>query len=335
MALTLPVVDIGPYTSGTASQEEKLRIARELDQACQTWGFFYVKGHGIEEELVRKVREVAKEFFSLPTEEKTKISIYNSDKARGYQKLAENITQGKADWHEGIDLYREPGDLLPLLKEKGALYGHNQWPTVPAEFRPTYDLYVKKMILLGTQIMRLMALGLDLDEHFFDKFIDDPFWVLRVIGYPNLRTKPNSLAVDQNNAYANEVGISCGEHTDYGCLTMVNQDSTKGALQVRAATGEWVNANPMEGAFVMNLGDVLKVWTKGRYQSTLHRVMNTNSEYRISVPFFFEPNFTAIIEPLESIPSKTETQSKSFLYGDHLIAKVNYNFQPTAIQALN
>eukprot|EP01099_Mayorella_cantabrigiensis_P006080 TRINITY_DN5028_c0_g1_i1.p1 TRINITY_DN5028_c0_g1~~TRINITY_DN5028_c0_g1_i1.p1 ORF type:complete len:340 (-),score=66.64 TRINITY_DN5028_c0_g1_i1:201-1220(-) len=334
MSESLPIVDIGPYTAGPLALEEKLRIAKQLDQACRTWGFFYVKGHGIEEGLIQKVRELAREFFSQTTEEKSKISIYNSDKARGYQKLAESVTKGKADWHEALDYYREPNELEDLLKSKGALYGHNQWPETPTEFKSTYELYINKMKILGIQIMRLMALGLDLDEHFFDRFVDDPFWVIRVIGYPNLRTKPDTLLVENKDSFVGEVGISCGEHTDYGCLTMVNQDNTQGALQVRSPAGQWIDANPIEGTFVMNLGDILKIWTKGRYQSTLHRVMNTNSDYRISVPFFFEPNFRAIIKPLEGLKTEGDVETREFLYGDHLISKVNYNFQPSPIPTL-
>jgi isopenicillin N synthase-like dioxygenase len=93
---------------------------------------------------------------------------------------------------------------------------------------------------------------------------------MRVIGYPNLTTNKD------------RVGISCGEHTDYGCLTFLNQDNTKGALQVQTKDGDWINADPIEGSFVVNIGDMLNVWTNDVYKSTLHRVIHKGDSYRIS-----------------------------------------------------
>ncbi|KAH9304901.1 hypothetical protein KI387_009305, partial [Taxus chinensis] len=79
-----------------------------------------------------------------------------------------------------------------------------------------------------------------------------------------------------------------GAHTDYGLLTLVNQDDDTSALQVRNCAGEWIWAVPSPGTFVCNIGDMLKVWTNGLYQPTLHRVINKNPKYRVSVPFFYE-----------------------------------------------
>jgi len=124
-----------------------------------------------------------------------------------------------------------------------------------------------------------------------------------------------------------EVGISCGEHTDYGCLTILNQDSTRCALQVLRKDGEWVYANPIPGAFVVNIGDMIETWTNGLYKATLHRVINTMKNYRVSVPFFFEPNFDATVAPLPSCCSPDNPPKyPSVMYGDHLLSKVNSNF---------
>jgi isopenicillin N synthase-like dioxygenase len=139
---------------------------------------------------------------------------------------------------------------------------------------------------------------------------------MRVIGYPNLTTNKD------------RVGISCGEHTDYGCLTFLNQDNTKGALQVQTKDGDWINADPIEGSFVVNIGDMLNVWTNDVYKSTLHRVIHKGDSYRISVPFFYEPNFDAKIEPLEPcLQIDPVKHHEPVMYGEHLLKKVSTNFE--------
>ncbi|KAL2911176.1 hypothetical protein HK105_209363 [Polyrhizophydium stewartii] len=179
---------------------------------------------------------------------------------------------------------------------------------------------------VGEAIMHAMALGLGLDEHFFDSRMDDSFWVMRLIGYPPL------------DPAADGVGISCGEHTDYGCLTILNTDETTGALQVKSKSGEWITANPIPGAFVINIGDMvnaclrivasLQVWTNEIYTSTLHRVIHTKGNFRVSVPFFFEPNFDTVVEPLPICVERSGRPPlhKPVMYGDHLLRKVGGNF---------
>ena len=139
---------------------------------------------------------------------------------------------------------------------------------------------------------------------------------MRVIGYP-----PLSSSSGEN------VGMSCGEHCDYGCLTLLLQDETRDALQVKRTNGEWINANPVAGALVLNIGDMIQAWTRGLYKSTLHRVIHNSSGYRVSVPFFFEPNFDAEIRPIPGLPGVSEDETiESIVYGEHLLGKVSSNF---------
>jgi len=140
---------------------------------------------------------------------------------------------------------------------------------------------------------------------------------MRAIGYPPLQS-------------AEDGGISCGEHTDYGCLTfLIADEHAKGSLQVKLpSTGEWISADPIKGCFVCNIGDMMQVWTNNQYRSTLHRVIHKSSQYRVSVPFFFEPNFDAVIKPLRSCIEKSEARKerKGVVYGQHLLSKVAGNF---------
>lgn len=162
-----------------------------------------------------------------------------------------------------------------------------------------------------------LALGAPLDA-FEGGMAGDAFWVFRLIGYPVSADIPQEQRTD----------IGCGAHTDYGLLTLVNQDDDICALEVRNQSGEWIYAKPVPGTFVCNIGDMLKVWSNGIYQPTLHRVVNNSPRYRVSVAFFYESNFDTTVEPVEFCREKTGGVAKyeKVVYGEHLVQKVLTNF---------
>ena len=168
--------------------------------------------------------------------------------------------------------------------------------------------------------MRCMAVGLGLPKTYFDEYYDDSFWVLRVIHYPP--TQPHSSSSSKSK------DLGCGVHTDYGCLTMIHAEDTPGCLQAMTTKGDWVTVEPVPGAFVCNVGDMLARWTNGIYRSTPHRVLRPVGRRRISIPFFFEPNYTATIAPLSECCEETGKPPKfaPIMYGDHLLSKTSTNF---------
>jgi len=166
--------------------------------------------------------------------------------------------------------------------------------------------------------MECVALALGLPDDHFQEYYDDSFWVLRVIHYPL-----SDPAADQKD-------LGCGVHTDYGCLTMINADSTRGCLQAKNTSGKWVTVEPLPGALTCNIGDMLARWTNGLYRSTPHRVLRPQSgASRISIPFFFEPNYQAEIAPLPQCCTSTGQPPRfpPIVYGDHLLSKTSSNFQ--------
>ncbi|GFP89253.1 probable 2-oxoglutarate-dependent dioxygenase at3g49630 [Phtheirospermum japonicum] len=166
-----------------------------------------------------------------------------------------------------------------------------------------------------------LALGGPVDAFEGDR-AGDPFWVLRVIGYPIAhRENGNEMPNEKND-------VGCGAHTDYGLLTLLNQDDDITALEVRNSNGEWISAVPVPGTFVCNIGDMLKIMTNGLYESTLHRVINNSPKYRVCVAYFYEPNFDAAIEPLDACVQRTGGARKfeGAVYGKHLVSKVLNNF---------
>lgn len=338
---SLPIIDIAPYLEAERNPTKCQSTSDALHNACVEYGFFYLDiSRFIDPSEPEELTRLAREFFTLPQEEKDKIGLEHQDYARGYQRLKQNVTNGKADNHEGIDFYKpveKPDKSKPV-------WGENQWPDIPG-FKLKYEQWIEKMKKLGLIVMEAMSVGLKMTTEEWLELraqVDDSFWVMRIIGYPPLPTDDD--------------GFSCGAHKDYGCLTFLYADPTRSALQVflrqPGATasaldglptehgteeGIWINADPVPNCVVCNIGEMWEIWTNGLYKSTLHRVVHRGSSYRVSIPFFFEPNFTANVVPLRAAlrlltsqdkeSSSNDKQTyKSVVYGDFLLRKVDTNF---------
>jgi isopenicillin N synthase-like dioxygenase len=322
-------------------------LPTELYQACRDHGFFYLTDHGIPTAALDEVLDLARQFFIDATpEQKSAVQRKGveegGDGARGYQRIGENVTKGARDWHEAVDFYREWEDGGEGSRETNGgsqhelLEGPNLWPDHPPELHGTYQEYIESVKEIATKVVRAMgeALGLEgAEKDTFVKATRDSFWVMRMIGYPPLQDGATE-------------GVSCGEHTgtlhhkvnercirliksaDYGCVTLLLSDSTPNALQVQLKDGSWLTANPIPGAFVINIGDMIERWTNGEWKSTNHRVVHQGSNFRVSVPFFFEPDFDATVKPLETCIKRTggEARFDEVVYGDHLLGKIRGNF---------
>ncbi|KAB2008530.1 hypothetical protein ES319_D10G105400v1 [Gossypium barbadense] len=292
---SIPIIDVAPLLAKCDDpkmvQDPGVReVVKQLDQACREAGFFYAKGHGIPETMVKEVRNITHKFFDLPYEEKLKIKMTPAAGYRGYQRIGENITKGVPDMHEAIDCYKElkQGMYGALGKP---MEGCNQWPHYPPNFKELMDEYISLCTEVSRKIMRGIALALGgSPDEFEGERGGDAFWVMRLIGYPGASTA--------NGKCTSENDIGCGAHTDYGLLTLVNQDENITALQVRNQAGEWISAPPIPGMFVCNIGDMLK------------------------------PNYDAAVEPLEVCVRKSGGTRKfeKAVYGEHLVSKVQTNF---------
>lgn len=348
-ASSLPIINISAFLDPAASSQACQETANAINRACMDFGFFYVTGHGIPTSKLDEIISLARQFFYLPIEEKNKIKRHHAggleggDGARGYQGMGENITLGHRDVQEAVDLYREWDHDT---KEEGpsgpgtykTLQGPNLWPETPTELKPVYLSYINQLQGVGQALVRAMGVALGLgkctadadgnteDEEIFVRNTNKSFWVMRMIGYPKLETP---LAEGQD---ATE--FSCGEHSDYGCVTLLLADPTPGALQVLSKDGKtWLNADPIPGAFVVNIGDMIERWTNGLWKSTRHRVIHRGDGYRVSVPFFYEPNFEAMVKPLTKCVDRTGgvPVHKGNTYGEHLLGKVFNNFYSEVI----
>lgn len=333
----LPIIDISPYLTPSSSPESRSHTARLLNTACTDTGFFYLTGHGISSTTTDKVLELPRRFFlESSDEEKTLMhrkdaGVDDGDGGRGYQKIGENVTKGRRDWHEAVDWY------APVEEDHGppykSLMGKNAWPQYPQELKDTFENYIEEVRRVGTAVVRAMghALGLpaastSASSEGADVFVDatkNSFWVMRMIGYPGL---PGTDVQEDINGEIEQ--FSCGAHTDYGCVTLLLADSTPNALQVQGKSGDWIFANPIPGAFIVNIGDMMERWTNGIWKSTNHRVIHRGENFRVSVPFFFEPSFDAVVRPLKKCVEQTGGKAKydEVVYGDFLVKKVEGNF---------
>ncbi|KAI5784670.1 hypothetical protein EDC01DRAFT_608466, partial [Geopyxis carbonaria] len=311
----LPVLDLSPFLTPGSSVESKRTAAAALNAACRDVGFFYLQ-HKLPGTLEADALAAAHTFFTTtPTPDKTLLS--RGTGARGYQKLGENVTGGAPDAHEALDFYRPSTSAA-----HGILCGDNLWPSQPG-FRDTFSAFWDALRELGDAVMVAMAWALGYEgagedgEEVLLRHTREGFWVARVIGYPPLQ---GELAAGK--------GVSCGEHTDYGCTTFLYADATRGALQVQTRGGDWIDADPRPGCCVVNVGDMMEVWTNGLWRSTLHRVIHRGDKMRVSVPFFYEPDFEAVVKPLGRCVEATGGVERygSVVYGEHLLGKVGGNF---------
>ncbi|MDB1122653.1 isopenicillin N synthase family dioxygenase [Vibrio algarum] len=173
--------------------------------------------------------------------------------------------------------------LHPQVKRCSELYGPNQYPD-SAEFIQTVNQHYQLSLEVGLKLLKAMAIALGEEEDFFTNSFSYPISVLRLIHYPAQKEATNGA----------------GAHTDYGCITLLYQDDS-GGLQVQNVDGDWIDAVPIAGSLVVNIGDLMQRWTNGIYQSTPHRVTSPISgKTRFSMPFFVEPDFDT---PISTLPS--------------------------------
>lgn len=273
---TLPLIDIAPlYGTDSAAWRD---VATQIDAACRDWGFFYITGHGIPPERIDALLAAAKTFFALPEAEKLKIDITRTAHHRGYGAIAtEQLDPTQpSDLKETFDMgFHMAADHPEVLAGK-PLRGPNRHPDLPG-WAALMEQHYADMQALAQTLLRAIALALGIERDFFDARFAEPISVFRMIHYPPRHT---ARSADQPGA---------GAHTDYGCVTLLYQDDA-GGLQVRNVHGEWIDAPPIPGSFVVNIGDMMARWSNDRYTSTPHRVISPLGVHRYSMPFFAEPH---------------------------------------------
>eukprot|EP00747_Dinoflagellata_sp_TGD_P209353 gnl/TRDRNA2_/TRDRNA2_82749_c0_seq1.p1 gnl/TRDRNA2_/TRDRNA2_82749_c0~~gnl/TRDRNA2_/TRDRNA2_82749_c0_seq1.p1 ORF type:complete len:402 (-),score=66.56 gnl/TRDRNA2_/TRDRNA2_82749_c0_seq1:44-1180(-) len=285
----LPVFDLDTFNRGGAAREAALA---ELRAACEVHGFLYLAGHGISEDVLDGMATAARRFFKLPAEAKEQLAAryqaVRPSTSRGFIKVKQEALDPRkgGDIKEVLDLGREG----TLEHAQTPFQGPNLWPhsLSDAEFRYPAMRHLDAMWGLARNLTHAFALSLSLPETYFDEFVNDPIIIHRLNYYP-----PHVPTTVEH--------LNCGEHTDYGFFTLLQQVQDVGTsedLQIHVGDGKWVTAPSVPGLLNVNLGDMMERWTNGRYKATLHRVVANSEKERWSFPFFFDPNYNATVAPV-------------------------------------
>ncbi len=302
----LPIVDISPLGCADAPLHEATVAA--LRQAASEVGFLYVVGHGVPESVIADLEQVAQSFFELPAPIKLRYHIRRSNNHRGYVPPGEEVFYGNvADTKEAFDVSREVEDQPegPLHKFRGP----NVWPDEVPEFAARVLRYYSAVFDLGERLLAGFAEALELPADYFAAHLGCPPSQLRLVHYPATPAGSATLGI--------------GAHTDYECLTLLH--TTGPGLEVKNAGGDWVEAPPIEGAFVVNIGDLLEVWSNGSFSSTWHRVRPVTHE-RYSFPLFFTVDYDTVVAPLEPL-CREGARYEPLVAGDHLLAQTMQSFR--------
>lgn len=283
-ASKVAIIDLTDLRSPDLARRK--RLGEEIAQACSEVGFFYIVNHGIPKAKIERMFEIARQFFTLNDDQKQQLSMANNNSYRGYlpMKTIGNDPTMKGLLLEAFHAWQEhaPGD--PGVAAGKPLHGVNVWPAQLPGMQEEVMAYAGMVTALARDLLGIAALGIGLPEDTFLRHFEQPLSLLRLIHYPP--QKPSET----------EGRFGTRPHTDNCAFTILAQDDT-GGLEIME-DGEWVGVPPVADSYVINLGEVMKIWTKGMFMATPHRVINRSGKERYSIPFFMNPTHDALVRPI-------------------------------------
>jgi isopenicillin N synthase-like dioxygenase len=316
----IQTIDLSAFATGSPRpSDEAETVAARIDAALREVGFLLVVGHGVTAEVKDEYFAKMHEFFDLPIADKEAIAIGKSAVHRGYVGMGSEALEGAlggdedalgsavaGDLKETLDTGTEHGPDHPDVVAGTPLHGPNQFPDIPG-FREAWEAYRLQVVEAALRMQRGLATALGLDPDFFEDQPGETMYHLRLIHYPPM---------DRVTPEPGQLG--CGAHTDYGTLTVLADDGV-GGLQVRQRSGEWTDVVAPEGALVVNLGDLMAIWTNDRWVSNPHRVVNPLGVDRYSSPLFVTPPFHLGIETLPScLDAEGSSRHEKLVAGPYL-----------------
>ncbi|KAI5058117.1 hypothetical protein GOP47_0026287 [Adiantum capillus-veneris] len=278
-ASSIPVIDLSRFSNG-----DEAGLIADVGSACEEWGFFQVVNHAIPLTVIHNLKEAAKAFFALPLEQKLQIKR-SFENPLGYNDS--ELTKNVRDWKEVFDMAVEGSLELPAdfhgddLQTRSTL---NQWPRSMPQLREAIEEYISSAKELAFTLLHLIAQSLGLlANHFDDQFLGSKVVHLRLNHY--------------SVCPAPKLALGAGGHKDMGALTVLLQDDV-GGLEVKRKDGEWIPVKPNPTAPVINVGDLMQVYSNDKYQSVEHRVVVIKNVNRYSFPLFFNPAHWVNVSPI-------------------------------------
>ncbi|CDP06586.1 unnamed protein product [Coffea canephora] len=284
----IPTVDLSLLLQ---QQEQELR---KLDKACKEWGFFRVVNHGIENQVLQKIKDTARLFLDLPLEEKNKFSM-PADDMQGYGHAFVFSEKQKLDWNDALVLFMFPSKFRK----------YKFWPTIPADFNDTVEKYSSEIRRVGMELLRSISINTGMASNTLLTMHKELPQALRLNNYPPC-CKPEEV-----------LGFS--PHSDASTITVVSQDDDVTGLEIQHE-GQWVPIRPIPNALVVNVGDALEIWSNGTYRSIEHRAVTNKNNARISFATFLSPQDDVEIEPLDTMMDSHGSLSKykKVIFGDYI-----------------
>jgi isopenicillin N synthase-like dioxygenase len=280
----LPVVDL---------RDEPAPLRERLRSVAHDVGFFHLAGHGVPDDLTARVLASARALFALPGPDKDAVAMVNSPHFRGYTRLGGELTGGAVDWREQIDIGPERVPLRNPAEPYLRLQGPNQWPPALPELPEVIAEWDAALAEVGRRLLRHFAVSLGSPEDVFDAaFAETPATLIKIVRYPAEADRPQGV----------------GAHRDAGVLTLLLAEPGSRGLEVRGSDGEWIDVDPLPGALIVNIGEMLEIASGGYLRATEHRVALSARE-RISVPYFFNPRLDAQF-PVLSLPDELAAKAR-------------------------
>jgi isopenicillin N synthase-like dioxygenase len=312
----IPILDLAAYLRGEPG--ERRRIAGELRHIFERVGFYFITNHGVPQTLVERMFEEVKRFHAQPLEAKLRVKINQHNV--GYMPM-----RGATTRHSQISQNNKPNVNEAFFAKRDLPVDHpdvvagkpfrcaNQWPENLAGFRETVVAYQSALESLGKALLPAYALALDLPEDAFDEGFREPTYTLRMTHYPQ-----------QEAEVEGEYGLA--PHTDTSFMTLLAQNRIPG-LAIRLPSGRWIDAPAIDGAFLVNGGDLLRRWTNDRFLATPHRVVNRSGQERYAIPFFFDCATDYVMTPLDTCVSpQNPARYDPITYVEYITWYRNQNF---------
>jgi isopenicillin N synthase-like dioxygenase len=303
----IPVLDIAPYLAGAPGALGVL--AGHVARSCEDTGFLVLSGHGIDPALPAGCFAAAADFFALPDDEKLALKVGELNIGflpTGAQvirtsTIAENK---KPNLNESFYIIRDRAADHPDIVNRKPFVGLNRWPPNLPGFRAATLAYFSAMEALGRRMLAVVATALDMPQDYLDRDFRDPTCTLRLIRYQ-----------PQPADEADRFGFA--PHIDTNLITFLAQSALPG-LEVLTREGEWLKPPAIPGTFVVNTAEMLGRYSNDRFAPTPHRVVNSNTQMRYAIPFFFGPDNDAVIRPVPScVSAENPARYEPLLYEDH------------------
>src|SRR3954452_10875182 len=319
IAGVIPLIDVSGHLAGNSEASRK--AAAQLRWVFENIGFYYLSGHGAGQSLIDRTHEDAARLHAEPMSKKLTLKV--NEHNIGYLPISDAASpqaaaQGrKPSQNEAYFLRRERAPDDPAVIANKRFHGLNQWPAHLPGFRETTLEYMHTVRAPCPGLVPLYALARDLPADFFARCLAEPHMILRMSRYPIIDEQDETVA-------------SLVPHTDSGFMTLLPPNRVPG-LSIQLPSGRWIDAPGVDGAYVVNGGDILHRWTNERFLSTPHRVRNVSGQVRYAIPFFCDPDHDTTIECLPTCRSAdSPTKYPPIRFGDYALWFASKSYQHMA-----